>query len=165
MSTLNDALIRTALKEYGVAAIAGPRHNSRVQEFLRTVGFGRTDEVAWCAAFMRWLFLEVTGKGVGKGNARSWETLEEPFQVKNIGNLDKALPGDVVVLWRGSRRSWKGHVALFVRRTQNHVYLLGGNQGGKVSIKRYPKSRVLAVRRFRDSEPVRSPSPQPDDME
>ena len=27
METLNDALIQAALKEYGIAAVAGPRHN------------------------------------------------------------------------------------------------------------------------------------------
>jgi uncharacterized protein (TIGR02594 family) len=164
MRSLNASLISKALKEYDVTEIAGPRHRSRVQQFLRVVGFGKTDETPWCSAFMAWLFLAVTGKRVGKANARSWETVEEPFNVLNIGSVRDAEPGDVVVLWRGSPKSWKGHVGLFVRATSSRIWLLGGNQNGKVCVKRYPINRVIAVRRFRDpTGPQDLHSPRPVD--
>lgn len=161
---LNEALVRTALQEYGVARISGPRHNSRVREFLDTVGLGRTDDTAWCAAFLRWLFLTVTGEAIGRANARSWETLDGPFDVTTIGSHDQAMAGDVVVLWRSSPRSWKGHVGLFIRSDSRGVWLLGGNQGGRVSIKRYPHRRVLAIRRFRGQAVRSCQSPPPVDM-
>ena len=165
MKNLNEALVRTALQEYGVARIAGPRHSSRVREYLATVGLGRTDEPAWCAAFMHWVFLTATGQGIGRANARSWETLEGPFDVTTIGSIDQGKLGDVVVLWRSSPRSWKGHVGLFVRSDSKGVWLLGGNQGGRVSIKRYPLRRVLSVRRFRGPDHPPSQGLPPDGTE
>ena len=104
--------------------------------------------MAWCSAFVNWLFLEVTGVSVARANARSWLNVREPFTVRDLGTPDQGIPGDVVVLWRSDPNSWKGHVGLFVRATGNRIWLLGGNQSGRVSIKRYPIKRVLAVRRF-----------------
>lgn len=147
---LNEKLISAALNEYGVASIKGARHSDRVRLFLSQIGLGATDNDAWCSAFMAWLFFKITGLAVGKANARSW-TKVQPIGLHTVAITDclGAQPGDVVVLWRVSPTSWKGHVGLFVRATKRHVWLLGGNQsGGRVSIKRYPIKRVLVVRRF-----------------
>jgi len=97
------------------------------------------DETAWCAAFVGAILARKGVQPTGKLNARSYTNWGKPK------TLSKAVPGDVVVLWRESPDSWKGHVAFFVRRVGNRVELLGGNQSNSVNISSYPVSRVLSV--------------------
>ena len=61
-------------------------------------------------------------------------------------SLAQAKEGDVVVLSRGAS-GWQGHVAFFLRAVGQQVEVLGGNQGNGVSVTRYPKSKVLGIRR------------------
>ena len=63
-------------------------------------------------------------------------------------------PGDMVVFWRESRKSWKGHIAMYIRETETHVYVLGGNQNNQVKISAYPKYRVLGYRTLNTSDNV-----------
>lgn len=73
------------------------------------------------------------------GNARSWQ---------NFGQ-ESANPeeGDIVVLWRESAKSWKGHVGFLVKKGLTYVDLLGGNQGNKVTTASYSRTRVLNYRK------------------
>ena len=59
--------------------------------------------------------------------------------------------GDIVVLWRDEKDSWKGHVGFFVHKDQTHVYLIGGNQDGIVKVKEFPLFRVLGYRAVKKS--------------
>lgn len=43
-------------------------------------------------------------------------------------------------------RTGGGHVGFYVRETDKYVYILGGNQGNKVSIAGYDKGRIIAYR-------------------
>lgn len=65
--------------------------------------------------------------------ARSWAT---------YGASCKPHPGCIVVL----TRTGGGHVGFYVRETEKYVYILGGNQGNKVSVAAYDKSRIIAYR-------------------
>lgn len=103
---------------------------------------------AWCAAFAN-AVLEADGvKGTGKLNARSFLDWGQ-----EVGTPSK---GDVVVLWRESPKSWKGHVGFFdgfeEKNGKKYVRLLGGNQSGsaKVSYSNYPADKVLGYRRAKD---------------
>jgi hypothetical protein len=62
------------------------------------------------------------------------------------------MQGDIVVFWRESIKSWKGHVGFYIREKDGWIYTLGGNQANQVKISAYPKSRVLSYRRLRTSE-------------
>ena len=73
-------------------------------------------------------------------NARSFLKLGEEVFTPRIG--------DVVVFWRESISSWKGHVAFFIKETNEYIYVLGGNQGNKVGINAYRKERLLSYRRI-----------------
>jgi uncharacterized protein (TIGR02594 family) len=61
-------------------------------------------------------------------------------------SLNFPVYGCVVVLWRGSREGVLGHVGFFVGMQDQNLLLLGGNQGNEVSIRPYPKQRVLGLR-------------------
>jgi uncharacterized protein (TIGR02594 family) len=81
---------------------------------------------------------EIAGQEDNPEVAKSWLGVGRP--------VDQPHLGDVVVLWREHPKSWKGHVGLFIRQTPNWVYLLGGNQGNRVSIQAYRRHRVLGYR-------------------
>ena len=71
--------------------------------------------------------------------------------------MHEPIPGCVVVYWRDKPEGWTGHVHLYVREDEKHIYGIGGNQGNKVCEAPFPKDRVLAFR-----WPVGVAIPEPD---
>lgn len=141
-ASIRERMYYLAYGELGVAEFAGPRFNPRIGEYQKTVGVYPDDEVAWCAAFVNWLCWVVGIVGSGSSAARSFLRWGEKT------TLDDAKPGDVVVLWRESPGSWKGHVGIYHDHDDTTVTLLGGNQGNQVCFKKYDIGRVLEVRRW-----------------
>ena len=124
----------------GTDEIRGSKHNPVILAYFEAVGHGwvKDDETPWCAAFVGACLEEVGVKGTGSLAARSY---------LNWGKkVTKPKYGDIVVFWRGSKNSWEGHVAFFVKETDNYVYVLGGNQSNSVNVTRYSKSKVLGYR-------------------
>jgi uncharacterized protein (TIGR02594 family) len=132
--------LKVALNEYGNRAIAGPNSNEEVLKYYHDLNFTwvEDDDVAWCAGFLNWC-LKTAGKDYLK-SLRARDFLTYGVETK------KPQLGDIVVLWRISRDSTWGHCGIFIRETNNAVYLLGGNQNSSVDIQPYPKSQVLAYR-------------------
>ena len=129
-----------ALREYGIKGISARGRTVNVVAYLKATGVGRSnDETAWCSAFVNWCMLMAGFPGSGKANARSW--LE-------WGGVSLEFPayGSVVVLWREAKNGPLGHVGFFVGMQGDKLLLLGGNQGNAVSIRPYPKERVLGIR-------------------
>jgi uncharacterized protein (TIGR02594 family) len=50
--------------------------------------------------------------------------------------------GAVLVFWRGSPESWKGHVGFYTGETATHFRVLGGNQSDRVSEVLIAKNRI-----------------------
>lgn len=131
-----------ARQEIGVKEFTGEADNPDVIKYLRSTKLPRSaqfnDETSWCSAFVNWC-IERTGlQGTNNPTARSW--------LKWGTEIEKPVKGCIVVLWRGSPTSWKGHVGFFIRETQNYVFLLGGNQDDEVNISKYSKDRFLGYR-------------------
>ena len=140
---MNLNLINIALSQYGIKEITGKQDNPEVLKYFNEIGFNGKllkDETSWCSAFVNWVALKAKVERTNKLNARSW---------LNVG-LEVTAPemGDVVIFWRESKESWKGHVGFFIRATDNWIYVLGGNQNNQVKISAYPKNRLLAYRRI-----------------
>lgn len=136
-------LINKALSEYGVKEIVGSKDNLRILKYFNDTGFNGKklkDETAWCSAFANWVAKTSGYEYSGKLNARSWLNVGESIVRSEVG--------DIVVFWRESPESWKGHVAFFIKETKGYVYVLEGNQGNKVCIKAYPKNRVLDYKKL-----------------
>ena len=143
MHTLPDApWLLTALNELGESEIPGHRHNPRIIQYNQaTAHAARDDETAWCASFVNWCLEQCAIEGTGSTAARSFinwgEAIEEPS------------PGCIVVLWRDSPSSWKGHVGFYIgpdKQNPAAFMLLGGNQGNRVSIVSYPRRQILGFR-------------------
>ncbi|PKH50007.1 TIGR02594 family protein [Tenacibaculum sp. Bg11-29] len=139
-----NSLMSTALSQYGVKEVKGAKDHPQIINYFVSLGYDRSkfkDETAWCSAFVNWVAKQAGYENSNKLTARSWLT---------VGTSTMAPEqGDLVVLWRDHPNSWKGHVGFLVKETNRYVYLLGGNQGDSVSIKAYPKKRVLDFRKLK----------------
>lgn len=138
----NCELLNTALSQYGVKEVPGTNNNPIIMGYFHDIGhtWVQGDETAWCSAFMNWVAKMNDKQRSGQLNARSWLGTGEPVSCPLIG--------DVVVLWRESPESWKGHVGLFIRDDGDFIWVLGGNQNNQVNISPYRKSRLLGYRRL-----------------
>ncbi len=150
--SVNLRMCQAAMEYGGIAEVPGGRSNPIIVRWLRLVipNLRGGDEVAWCSAFMA-AVAERAGADLGRAYptalARSWGLAGVP-----VLGLGEILPGDVVVLSRGTVR-WQGHVGLYCRHGERTVTLLGGNQGNRVGFKDYAKSRIVSIRRLQERRP------------
>lgn len=131
-------------KQYiGVAEIPGKPSNPDIEAMHHAVvGTRHTDDISWCAAFVGFILKGCFLQNSGSLLARSYTEYGDEVY------MEDAQRGDIVVLWRESIDSWKGHVGFFSSFQGGTVKLLGGNQGDMVNIKAYDKDRILSVRRI-----------------
>ena len=150
-----EELIKIAASQLGVHEIHGTEDNPVIVNYARETGITgiSNDEISWCSTFVNWVCMKAGFRMSGKPDARSW---------LNIGEkITSPKPGDIVVFWRESLQSWKGHVGFFMGYSSDgsKVFSLGGNQGDAVSIKAYDAAKVLGFRRI--AEVVNIGIPQP----
>ena len=146
-------LLKLAFSQLGEKEISGPEDNPTIVGYAQESGFSwvNDDETPWCSIFVSWVALKCKLKRSEKANARSW---------LRIGtNTSIPEPGDVVVFWRESPESWKGHVGFFTgfSKDASRVYCLGGNQGNQVSVSAYPADTVLGFRKLQASTIINLP--------
>lgn len=128
-----------AWQALGVAERKGRAHNPRVVAMFRDAGHPniKSDEVAWCAAFVG-AVLERSGIASTQSlMARSYENWGEP--------LERGRYGAVAVFSRGTNPA-HGHVGFWLGETDDSVIVLGGNQSNAVTVAPYSKNRLLSVR-------------------
>lgn len=137
-----NRLIKIGLREYGNREIPGKRHNEQIVRYAQEAGFNyiNDDETPWCSIFLNWVAMMGGYEGSGSPKARTW--------LEVGSNIIDPLMGDIVVFWRESPQSWKGHVGLFVSRVGDDIWCLGGNQSNSVNISSYPASQLLGFRRL-----------------
>lgn len=150
-----ETLLKIAFAELGTEEIVGDEHNPEVLKYAKETGIKgiTSDEIAWCSTFVNWVAWKAGLQFSGKANARSW---------LNIGTkVTNPEPGDVVVFWRESPQSWKGHVGFFlgVSTDKKRVYCLGGNQGNRVSVSAYRLNTVLSYQRLAPVQKLIIPEP------
>lgn len=148
--------LKLAFGELGVKEIPGKKHSTIVLQYYKDVGHGwvSEDEVPWCGAFVGAMLVRGDEPIIaGALGARNW------LQWGRATTLDRAKRGDVIVFKRGS--GWQGHVAFFLKKVGNYVYVLDGNANNMVKISRraikgrYP---VLGVRTPVSLNPLKTDS-------
>lgn len=140
---MNTNLINILFSQYGIKEIPGKADNPEILKYFDAIGFDGSklkDETAWCSAFANYCAKTAGLPFTSKLNARSWLKIGTEVKTPELG--------DIVVFWREDPDSWKGHVAFYVRETEDLVYVLGGNQSNQVKISAYPKHRLLEYRRL-----------------
>lgn len=149
-----DKLFITAVNELGQKEIEGPEENPVIVNYARESDFGWENEekTPWCSIFLNWCAAKAGLQRSGKANARSWLLVGDKVEYPE--------PGDIVVLWRDSVESWKGHVGILFGFSMDskRVYILGGNQGNQVSISGYSTEQVLGYRSLRPESPAGLPN-------
>ena len=148
-----DKLIKIAVAELGQKEQPGTSHNSTIVNYAQVAGFNwvNDDETPWCSIFVNWCAKQAGLRGSNKTDARSWLFVGIPVATPE--------PGDVVIFWRESIDSWKGHVGFFFgfSKDASRIYCLGGNQGNQVSISAFPADTVLGYRRLAASALITLP--------
>ena len=128
--------MRLARSFIGLREYKGSSHNKTILRWWKLIKASFTDdETPWCAAFVGGILEDCGIKSTRSAMARSYD--------KWGRKLDRPAVGCVVTFWRGSPKSWKGHVAFVVGRDQQgRLLCLGGNQGDAVNVKPFAVSRV-----------------------
>ena len=131
--------LRRAKQEIGVSEIAGKQHSKRVLSYWELAKLNFTDdETPWCAGFVGAMLEDCGIKSTRSGMARSYERWGQPCG---------AVPGAIVVFWRGSKSGGSGHVGFVTGKDQRgNLLVLGGNQSDAVNIKPFSVDRVIGYR-------------------
>lgn len=150
-----EQLLKIAFAELGTEEIVGDNDNPEVLKYAKDTGIKgiTSDEIPWCSTFVNWVAWKAGQQYSKKANARSW---------LNVGQkVTSPEPGDIVVFWRESPESWKGHVGFFlgVSPDRKRVYCLGGNQGNRVSVSAYRINTVLSYQRLAPIDKFVIPDP------
>jgi uncharacterized protein (TIGR02594 family) len=129
--------ITEARRHVGLAEIPGPRHNPTIVKWLqRLKAWWAEDETPWCGVFVAHC-IEIVGLPLPKHwyRAKGWLDWGD--------RLSTPIPGCIVVL----EREGGGHVffALGIDKA-GRIVGIGGNQGNKVSIAAFDRSRVIGYR-------------------
>ena len=144
------SLLAIASAELGVKEVSGSGSNQTIMNYAKDCGFSdyKSDETAWCSLFINWVALKAGMQRTKSLAARSWLLVGK--------NTVQPEPGDIVVFWRDSRDSWKGHVGIYMGYSQDgtRIYCLGGNQGNQVSVTAYPSSQLLGFRRLKPTSKI-----------
>ena len=129
----------------GLKEIKGVRHNPTILGWLRDFGknigrWGKSrDETPWCAVFVSHCLASAGMTTTQSALAASYATYGKP---------SKLTPGAVIVIKRkrtgsdsstGSRAGY--HVGFLIRITSTHYIILGGNQGNRVSRRRFSRKK------------------------
>lgn len=131
--------LREARKLLGTREIPGPASNPVIEEMhSRVSGVAHKDDVPWCAAFVGWCLEQAGIESSNSLMARSYV----PWGEKVLGEPTVG----AIVVFSSSRGPASGHVAFCVGVSPSRIEVLGGNQGDRVSIASYPRSKIVAVR-------------------
>lgn len=151
---LNVSAFTVAQRFTGIQEIPGKRSNPQILAMLRLDDeWPEDDAVPWCSAFLNYVMWILDLPRSRSLRARSWLNVGRPIP------LHLAQVGfDVVILSRGSGTQpgpdvidAPGHVGLYAGVEGEKILILGGNQGDSVNIGRYPRERLLGVRRVREA--------------
>ena len=148
---IQDHAFQLAERFVGTKEVGGDFDNPAIMAMLKLDNdWPSNDEVPWCSGFVNyicWLARLPRSKDL---RARSWLLIGKGI------HLDDAEPGDIIILQRGSGIQpgsdvidAPGHVGFYAGRSGDLIEVLGGNQSDQVKISRYPKTRLLSVRKLR----------------
>jgi uncharacterized protein (TIGR02594 family) len=128
-----------AFKFLGVKEVPGKGSNPVVDEMFALAGFpGLKDDVPWCAAFVAAMLRKAGLPNEVEAKMRLWAASYARCGVKSA----RPVYGAIGV----KTRTGGGHVGFVVAANESTVWLLGGNQGDKVSIAGFSRSSFTAYR-------------------
>jgi len=146
-----------AMKQLGCREIVKDSLNPVVRAFFEFTTFPPklvNKKTAWCSAFACTMLEKAGYRSPHSAAAKSFLVFGR--------EIVKPRRGAILVFTRGAADAATGHVGFYVGETAEELLVLGGNQGNCVSVQRYPKSRLMAVRWPVDKlKPPKAPKPPP----
>lgn len=128
-----------ARKYIGVTETPGKASNPIVGEFFALAGFpGLKDDVPWCAGFVAAMLKKAGLPNEVEPKMRLWAA--------SYARCGVALKAPVWGAIGVKTRQGGGHVGFVVAASKDFIWLLGGNQGDRVSVARFPRSAFTAFR-------------------
>ena len=127
------------------------RDNARLKNWLGSHGVGvDPEDTPWCGDAVETALLDaLPGVKVPEYPLASISWL------KFGEELDAISYGCVLVFWRGSPASRKGHVGFYVSEDNECFHVLGGNQSNRISVSRIAKNRLRPGGiRYPDGQPL-----------
>ena len=125
--------ITEARKHIGLSEMVGKQHNSTIRNWLISLkAWWTDDETPWCGTFVAHC-----AKTAGRDIPQHWY---RALAWADYGSrLDKPAYGCVVTF----NRADGGHVGFCIGQdVDGNLWILGGNQGNKVSVAKFSRSRV-----------------------
>ena len=126
-----------ARSELGTAEIPGPQTSTKIRSWLTSLkAWWTDDETPWCGTFIANV-MQRSNVALPKHwyRAKAWLDWGQPIAEPVVG---------CVVIFE---RTGGGHVGLVVGKDlTGRLLVLGGNQGNKVSIAPFDRSRVVGYR-------------------
>lgn len=133
-----------ARKYIGVAETPGKASNPVVDEFFALAGLkGLKDDVPWCAAFVAAMLKKAGFLNEVEPKMRLWAA--------SYARCGVALKNPAWGAIGVKTRNGGGHVGFVVAANAERVWLLGGNQGDKVSISEWKIKPSTSPSLFRPS--------------
>ncbi len=136
--------LTAAWNEFGVREQPGTGSSNAVLGYYRDAGHPsiKSDDVAWCAAYVGAMLKRAGIPPSGSLMARSYLRWGESIAAPRIGAI--------TVLSRGADPS-AGHVGFYLGEASGKIILLGGNQSDAVSVEAYAAARLIGYRWPTDS--------------
>lgn len=127
--------IAEARKHIGLAEIPGKRHNGVISGWLRALkAWWDDDETPWCGTFVAHCC-----RAAGRDLPQHW------YRAKAWADAGTRLPRPAYGCIAVFERAGGGHVGFVVGQDgAGNLLVLGGNQGNKVSIAAFERSRAIA---------------------
>ena len=131
----------------GTTEIPGAKHNQVILGFWKAIGinWGTTDEIAWCAAFTGAMLKQAGMPYLSTGMARAYVDYVRTLKKGKV--LKEPCYGCIVVMWTGSIKGTQGHIGFCAgvqKGKPDMLMVLAGNQGNRVGIDPFSKTKVLA---------------------
>ena len=128
--------LEKAMNELGICEIPGLKANARILEYIETVTYShdmKYDEIAWCAALFGFVMVQCGRPHTGSLLAKSYMSYGRTLATPRLGCG--------VIFDRGDK-AWQGHIGFFLDEYSGLTIIVGGNQGDRVGVNAYLKSKV-----------------------
>lgn len=127
--------MKTAYGELGQSEVAGAKANPRILNYFKASKFWGADDSggknAWCGSFVAWVMKE-----------NGHTPVKNAFRAKSWKDFGKTIKDPIFGAIAIKSRKGGGHVGFVVGKSASgkELFILGGNQGDKVSIAKYPRN-------------------------
>lgn len=130
-----------AARLLGLKEVMGAGSNPVIMDWAHELHAAVPDDgTPWCGLFVAHCITSALPNDSIPANflgARQW---------RRFGMMCSPQFGSVLVFWRETKASGKGHVGFYWAEDNTHYHVLGGNQSDSVSITRVAKNRFLEAR-------------------